>query len=120
MQPWNTKGLVESANNTNIPNSTQSANGKTLLKQTSVMKDSYDLGTINNYHKDWKSRPYNKENEPIPNSKSHAQLNKVQKNYEIFNSKNIGELNNQRTSDESSFKSEIKTNPHVDNKEYTS
>lgn len=58
------------------------------------MKSSYDLGTINNFHKDWKSRPYDKENEPIPNGKTHAQLNKVNNKYDMFNSSNIEQLKN--------------------------
>ncbi len=69
------------------------------------MKDSYDLGTINNFHKEWKSRPYNKENQPIPNGKTHAQLNKVNMQYGMFNdrNRNLGQLFNQAQSTETTM-----------------
>ena len=111
-QAWNTKGLVETINGSRISDPNPNSNSKPV----SIMKESYDFSTLNNFHKNWKSRPYNKENEPIENGKTHAQLHKVNNNYGIFNQNNIEQLQKPRVADETSFRSELKQNPLPKNK----
>ena len=107
LPPWNTKGLVEKPSNQ--PNCNE--------KQTTVMKDSFDISTVGNFHNQWKSRPYDKENQHIQNGKSYAQLNKVNNNYKVVNQGNLEEMNVSRPADETTFKSSIKENSHIDNRQ---
>jgi hypothetical protein len=77
------------------------------------------VGVAAHFFKDWKPTLYDKGYGSTTRQQSSVKVNKWQKERAMFGANNIQELLNQRPTDESSFKSGLLPNKHIQSTVYS-